>query len=73
MGAPEYSPQRVALIKKLAGTMPVAEMAKTIGVSRDGLRVWLMRHSAEHGIERVVKVYRRREKPAPTEAQPGAQ
>jgi transposase len=80
MGAPRYDQRRVNLIKRLAGTMPVDEVAKTIGVSRDGLRVWLMRHAAAHGIARNVKVYRRRGKsesleqaalPA-VEAQPGA-
>jgi hypothetical protein len=72
MGAPAYDARRVALIKKLAGTMLVAEMAKTIGTSRDALRVWLGRHAKAHGIAHTTKVYRRREPSPPQQAQPGA-
>jgi hypothetical protein len=44
MGAPEYSPQRIAEIERLAGTMPVGKIAQTIGMSRDALRIWCRRH-----------------------------
>jgi hypothetical protein len=64
MGAPKYSDRRVNLIKRLAGTMPVAEMAQTIGMSPDALRVWARRHG--------VDLKMRPREPAPQQAtQPG--
>jgi hypothetical protein len=64
MGAPTYSPQRVRLIMKLVGTMPLDEIARTMGQSRDSLRVWARRHG--------VDLKMRTREPAPLEAQPGA-
>jgi hypothetical protein len=73
MGAPQYNDRRIKLIREmLASNAPLDKVAKVIGTSKDGLRVWLMRHAKAHGIAHTTKVYRRREEPAPIEAQPGA-